>query len=119
VLTAFARCILARYRIKRRADEVYRRVWDTDSSSYYYANVVTGTTSWVKSVVYLHPSSEPPVYNDSGANDSMAKDIGSMKGKSAKLNIGISGNFEHRQKGSEKAGRSSKRISPRVNRVPL
>eukprot|EP00598_Pedospumella_elongata_P016658 CAMPEP_0185009328 /NCGR_PEP_ID=MMETSP1098-20130426/91865_1 /TAXON_ID=89044 /ORGANISM="Spumella elongata, Strain CCAP 955/1" /LENGTH=742 /DNA_ID=CAMNT_0027537989 /DNA_START=24 /DNA_END=2248 /DNA_ORIENTATION=- len=117
VLTAFARCILARYRIKRRADEVYRRVWDADSSTYYYANVVTGTTSWVKTAVYLHPSGEPPVYNDSGANDSIAKEIGSMKGQSAKRNVGISGKFENRMKGSEKTGRSSKRISPRANRV--
>ena len=59
------------------------------------------------------------MYNDSGANDSIAKDIGSMKGQSAKQNVGMSGKFDNRMKGSEKAGQSSKRISPRVNRVPL
>jgi hypothetical protein len=49
--------------VLRRADAVYRRVWDAESDAYYYANTVTGGTAWAKSAVYLHASSEPPVYS--------------------------------------------------------
>jgi hypothetical protein len=66
ILQGFARCILSRRRVLRRADAVYRRVWDGDSSTYYYANAMTGETAWTKSSVYLHASSEPPVYAEGG-----------------------------------------------------
>lgn len=105
VITAFARCILARNRIKRRADHVYRRVWDAESSTYYYADVITGETSWVKNKVYINPSSEPPVYSDSGIADSVVN--------MNSLNVG-SNNYGSSKKGSVKG---SKRISPRMNRV--
>ncbi len=55
----FGRCIIARRRVLAQADHVFRRVWDHDSASYFFANVVTGETSWYKLRLYL--SSQPPV----------------------------------------------------------
>lgn len=61
-MSCFARCIVARHRAIRRADEIYRRVWDTESTCYYYANVENGTTSWNKCRIYLRGSGkEPPL----------------------------------------------------------
>lgn len=61
VLQGFARCILSRQRVLAQADYLFRRVLDAESGIYYYANVYNGLTSWTKSTVYLHASSEPPI----------------------------------------------------------
>jgi len=61
ILKDFARCVLARYRLLRRANIVFRRVFDSDSSTYYYVNTRTGQSSWSKSAVYLN-TMEPPIY---------------------------------------------------------
>lgn len=55
----FARCVLARRRLVQKANTCYRRVLDDDSGTWYYANVVTGETSWQKPSFFL--SQEPPV----------------------------------------------------------
>ncbi len=110
IVTQFARCILARNRVKAKADELFRRIWDAESSTYYYANVHNGETSWIKSKVYLHPSSEPPIYDVAAAgNVNTASDIA--------MNIGASIKMGGVNRGSVKAGTSSKRLSPRANRV--
>jgi hypothetical protein len=85
ILQGFARCILSRHRVLRRADAVFRRVWDAEGSSYYYANTVTGGTAWTKSAVYLHASSEPPVYSVVGGEEvfeGSAQQSGSTKKRS-------------------------------------
>ena len=94
IIQAFARCICARYRILRQADAIYRRVWDTESNNYYYAQVITGTTSWVKSSVYLHANSEPPILNK--------KEIQQQKSKGSSKKVSVQDN----------------KRSPRRNRLP-
>jgi hypothetical protein len=79
ILQGLARCILARRRILRRADVIYRRVYDADSGVYYYANIYTGSTSWTKSTIYLHASSEPPIMQDGEVSASS----GSARGSAA------------------------------------
>lgn len=59
LLNRFARCIIARRKILAKSNEIYRRVWDEDSGSFYYANLTTGETSWLKPSIYL--TTEPPV----------------------------------------------------------
>ena len=109
IITQFARCILARNRVKAKADELYRRIWDVESSTYYYANVHNGETSWIKSKVYLNPSSEPPIYDVAAASNVTDSDIA--------MNIGASVKINGSKRGIVKVGTSSKRLSPRANRV--
>jgi hypothetical protein len=59
ILQGFARCILSRKRLIARANTIYRRIYDEDSDSWYYANIHTGHTSWSKPAFYL--SQEPPI----------------------------------------------------------
>lgn len=59
LLQNFARCVLARMQLIRKANAHYRRVLDEESGSWYYANVITGHTSWSKPAFYL--TLEPPV----------------------------------------------------------
>ena len=66
ILQGFALCILARKRLRNRADQVYARVWDEDESRYYYYHRETGASSWVKPVsIYLEYGDEPPVFEGS------------------------------------------------------
>ncbi len=61
MLQGFLRCCYARTRVIRIADEFYRKVYDEETSSFYYANMKTGETSWEKSRLYL--MNEPPIFN--------------------------------------------------------
>lgn len=61
VLINFGRCICARYRMMRQANERYRRVLDEESGAYYYLNMGTYESSWSRPSVYLHPGAEPPI----------------------------------------------------------
>jgi hypothetical protein len=77
VLNRFCRCILARLRVLKVSDSIYRRVWDKESSSFYYANIKTGTSTWQKPSVYL--STEPPVlYTSEAVQSNIDKDVESM-----------------------------------------
>lgn len=73
MLNSFGRCILSRYRIQQRADIVYRRIRDTETDAYYYANVFTGETSWYKSKVYLAASREPPIHTEEVTSSNAGK----------------------------------------------
>jgi hypothetical protein len=69
ILQTFARCILARKILMMKANATYRRIWDDDYQTYYYANITNGLTSWEKPSVFLN-TEEPPVYVDpQGHND--------------------------------------------------
>ena len=75
ILGQFGRCILSRRRTVRRAGQLYRRVWDADTSSYYYAQIQTGETSWYKNT-HVFLSSEPPVYRDHEQQNSSDPTVG-------------------------------------------
>eukprot|EP01039_Chlorochromonas_danica_P002794 gene2794-3048_t len=66
ILQNFTRCVLARKRLIARADLAYRRIFDEESGSWYYANVITGTTSWNKPAFYL--LREPPFLSSTGSD---------------------------------------------------
>jgi uncharacterized membrane protein YgcG len=113
IINRFGRCILARQRVLRAADVVFRRIWDEDTSSYYYGNVVTGETSWTRSKVYLSKEREPPVLRTEEVQESTgAAAVGAAEG-SARGGAGGSGGGGVGGGGSN----SSKKRSPRRNRV--
>ena len=66
ILQGFARCILARKKIIRVANIYHRRVYDEETSSYYYANMKNGDTSWHKPSMYL--TNEPPIFTPEEEN---------------------------------------------------
>lgn len=66
ILQNFTRCVLARKRLIARADLAYRRIYDEESSSWYYANIITGTTSWNKPAFYL--LREPPFLSSTASD---------------------------------------------------
>eukprot|EP01036_Dinobryon_divergens_P026930 gene26930-35627_t len=69
ILSGFCRCIIARKVAISKLNTIYRRVWDADSKSFFYANTRTGESSWTKPVIYL--SVEPPMLSmDSNSTDS-------------------------------------------------
>lgn len=100
ILQGFGRCILARKRIISVANQKYRRVWDADSGTFYYADVIVGDTSWQKSGVYL--SLEPPVYRE---NENKKKRTKKTQQKNLRGSRGGSSNSEE------------PRLSPRLNRL--
>lgn len=61
VLKGFGRCVLARYRLLRRANIIFRRVLDSETGTYYYVDTRSGQSSWNKSRVYLN-TMNPPIY---------------------------------------------------------
>jgi hypothetical protein len=61
VLKGFGRCVLARYRLLRRANIIFRRVLDSETGTYYYVDTRLGQSSWNKSRVYLN-TMDPPIY---------------------------------------------------------
>lgn len=68
VLSGFLRCVLARRRVLGTAMQVYRRVWDEEYETFYYANTRSGETTWTKPKLFL--LEEPPVYVEMDANPS-------------------------------------------------
>ena len=70
------------------ADFLFRRVLDAESGVYYYANIFSGETSWTKSAVYLHASSEPPIIlgEEIAAASAAASYSNSVKGSSLTTN---------------------------------
>jgi hypothetical protein len=53
------RCIQARIRIVAKGKDVYRRIYDPDSFTYYYGNTLNGSTTWIKPCYFL--IHEPPL----------------------------------------------------------
>lgn len=98
-LQGFARCILARHRILHHANIRFRRIYDDETASYYYANVITGESMWEKPHIYL--SQEPPVYVPTVEEAAM------YSGRDSGRNSG---------RHSQRSNASSHR-SPRVNRI--
>lgn len=110
ILQGFGRCILARKRIIRKAIERYRRVWDSESGTFYYADILTGDTSWQKIGVFL--SVEPPVYTPDSKKKGR-KHGSSNNGSNRSSRAGSSTNSY-----SEPAiDDNERRISPRINRL--
>jgi hypothetical protein len=62
VLQGFFRCIHARTVVLREGDATYRRVWDPEYNTYYYANVVDESTTWTKPSFFMQ--AEPPLHVD-------------------------------------------------------
>jgi hypothetical protein len=59
VLTGFFKCIVSRAVVVRKASATYRRVYDEDYQTYFYAHLFTGESSWEKPKVFL--TCEPPL----------------------------------------------------------
>jgi hypothetical protein len=59
-LQGFGRCCLARKKVISVANILFRRVYDEETSAYYYANMKTGNTFWEKPSIYL--TNEPPIF---------------------------------------------------------
>lgn len=127
VLQGFGRCVLARKRVISIANERYRRVWDSESGSFYYAQVLSGETSWSKSSIYL--SLEPPVYVDEtenadnkespkGSNFSYVHQLSNVSSSRDAMERDISSNRMN-SISSMKMERFSERarLSPRLNRI--
>lgn len=127
VLQGFGRCVLARKRVVSIANERYRRVWDSESGSFYYAQVLSGETSWSKSSIYL--SLEPPVYVDEtenadnkkspkGSNFSYVHQLSNVSSSRDAMERDISSNRMN-SISSMKMERFSERarLSPRLNRI--
>lgn len=95
VVAAFLRCVAARGRLRVLADLRYRRVWDEEYGTYFYADTRTGQTSWNKPACFLER--EPPV----------------LLLDSAPTNFSIS---PSQQKLPVETASKSK-ISPRINRL--
>mmetsp|Transcript_2668 Transcript_2668/g.3999 ORF Transcript_2668/g.3999 Transcript_2668/m.3999 type:complete len:392 (+) Transcript_2668:98-1273(+) len=53
VITAFFRCIVARSVVLRTASIVYKKVYDADYDTHFYANVLTGESTWEKPRLFL------------------------------------------------------------------
>jgi hypothetical protein len=98
-IQGLARCILARHRIIHQANGFFRRIYDEESGSYYYANVITGESMWEKPHIYL--SHEPAVYVPT------AEEAAMYSGRDSSRNSG---------RYSSRSNPSSHR-SPRVNRI--
>ena len=62
IICTFFRCIIARKRIIKRGNEVYRRVWDDEHKQYFYANLLNGESVWVRPALFL--LAEPPLHVD-------------------------------------------------------
>ena len=62
VINSFGRCILARRKVIERLNNIYRKIWDDEQSTYYYANILDSSSSWTKNSLYL--MQEPPVFSD-------------------------------------------------------
>jgi hypothetical protein len=110
IINRFGRSILARQRVLRAADVVFRRIWDEDTSSYYYGNVVTGETSWTRSRVYLSKEREPPVLR----NEEVQESTGAA---AAAVIVVAEGSARSGCGGGSSSSSSSKKRSPRRNRV--
>jgi glycogen debranching enzyme len=140
ILQTFGRCILARHRILEQANSIYRRVWDSESESFYYANIDTGETSWTKNTIFL--TTEPLVYSVEEASQNVTAIVADEFSdfylsnqrsiSSKKLNDLIRQGSNSSNLGSMKGGNSSsfstimsnngltrteKRFSPRINRL--
>lgn len=63
VLKGFGRCVLARYRLLRRANIVFRRVLDSETGAFYYVDTRSGQSSWSKSRIYLN-TMDPPIHRN-------------------------------------------------------
>ena len=100
VIQQFGRCIIARNRILKKADESYRRILDEASDTYYYANIFNGETSWYKLKLYL--TRFPPIMLQREAEEL----VKSSRSSSSKKYGGGSG-----------GGSSKKRHNPKTNRV--
>jgi hypothetical protein len=110
IINRFGRSILARQRVLRAADVVFRRIWDEDTSSYYYGNVVTGETSWTRSRVYLSKECEPPVLRNEEVQESTGAAAAVIVVAEGSARSGCGG-------GGSSSSSSSKKRSPRRNRV--
>lgn len=64
IVINFGRCVLARQRVIKIADQRIRRVWNADFSTYYYYYILTGESSWHKPTGIYLARSEPPLYVD-------------------------------------------------------
>jgi hypothetical protein len=62
ILQGFARCILSRKKVLRVACVQFRRIYDEESSSFYFANIKTGETFWEKPSFFL--ANEPAIYGE-------------------------------------------------------
>jgi len=62
IICCFFRCIMARKKIIRTGNEVYRRVWDDEHHQYFYANLLTSESIWIRPMLFL--LAEPPAHMD-------------------------------------------------------
>lgn len=60
ILTGYFHCIKARITTIKLAKQRYRRVWDEESSVYYYIDMRTHESTWTKPTIFL--SQEPPLH---------------------------------------------------------
>lgn len=66
MLQGLFHCIKARKKFLKLIHQTYVRVWDDDYKQYYYANVVTGDSSWTKPRLLLQ--NEAPLFVDEHQN---------------------------------------------------
>ena len=53
VVTGFLLCVYSRALVVNRANEIYRKIKDEESGVDFFANTITGETTWTKPTVYL------------------------------------------------------------------
>ena len=106
VIQGFIRCVLARRRLVRRAQEVYRRIYDEEYEVYFYWNTVTKRSEWQKPRLFL--STEPPLFVPD--DDSS----GSGSGRST-----YHGSMTTSQSSGNNSSRMHSKVDPRVNRERL
>jgi hypothetical protein len=53
VLTGFFLCVYSRALVIKAANNIYRKIKDDESGVDFFANTITGETSWTKPKVYL------------------------------------------------------------------
>ena len=59
VVTGFMLCVYSRARVVKTANNIYRKIKDEESGVDFFANTITGETSWTKPKIYL--TNEPLV----------------------------------------------------------
>jgi hypothetical protein len=110
ILQGFGRCILSRHRLLTKANTTFRRVLDTseeqDNAQFYYANIITGESTWTKPSYYY--TSEPAIYD---AFESMSNNH-QVDGATA-----LSSEQGQVQPATKHRKQSATNRSPRVNRV--